>query len=214
PQPALLALDWTVGTLYRDGRTWLVGAPVALTDAGVVGGATDVATGGRGLPSSLVRLPFGDALLADGLQGADLRSGRNLFHATSCASCHYFAGEGGNHGPDLTSLGNKFSARDVLEAILEPSKVVSDQYSGQVVTKKDGSTLFGHAVKTFHCDVEVYEVRPATADAKLVRVAVAEVSKVERAPQSPMPGDLVDRLSAAELRDLLAYLLSRGQAGK
>ncbi|MFO0278819.1 MAG: hypothetical protein ACK533_16250, partial [Planctomycetota bacterium] len=67
---------------------------------------------------------------------------------------------------------------------------------------------------TFHGDVEVYEVMPATADAKLVRVAVAEVSKVERAPQSPMPGDLVDRLSAAELRDLLAYLLSRGQAGK
>lgn len=160
------------------------------------------------------QLADADALLADGLKGADLRSGRNLFHATSCASCHYFAGEGGNHGPDLTSLGNKFSARDVLEAILEPSKVVSDQFSGQVVTKKDGSTLFGHAVKTFHGDDEVYEVMPATADAKLVRLPVAEVVKVERAPQSPMPADLVDQLSAAEVRDLLAYLLSRGQASK
>ena len=155
-----------------------------------------------------------DAILADGLQGADVRSGRNLFHATSCASCHYFAGEGGNHGPDLTSLGNKFSARDVLEAILEPSKVVSDQFGGQVVTKTDGTTLFGYAVKTFHGDDEVYEVMPATADAKLVRVKVGDVAKVERAPQSPMPADLVDRLSAAEVRDLLAFLLSRGQAAK
>jgi putative heme-binding domain-containing protein len=155
-----------------------------------------------------------DAILAAGLQDADVRSGRNLFHATSCASCHYFAGEGGNHGPDLTSLGNKFSARDVLEAILEPSKVVSDQFGGQVVTKTDGTTLFGYAVKTFHGDDEVYEVMPATADAKLVRVKLGDVAKVERAPQSPMPADLVDRLSAAEVRDLLAFLLSRGQAAK
>ena len=137
-----------------------------------------------------------------------------IFNQTSCASCHYFAGEGGNHGPDLTSLGNKFSARDVLEAILEPSKVVSDQFGGQVVTKTDGTTLFGYAVKTFHGDDEVYEVMPATADAKLVRVKLGDVAKVERAPQSPMPADLVDRLSAAEVRDLLAFLLSRGQAAK
>ncbi|MFN9707158.1 MAG: hypothetical protein ACK595_20375, partial [Planctomycetota bacterium] len=82
PQPALLALDWTFGTLYRDGRPWLVGAPFALTDAVVVGGATYVATGGRGLPSSLVRLPFGDA---PGLAGAGPRAlwgGRDEWAAT------------------------------------------------------------------------------------------------------------------------------------
>ncbi len=153
-----------------------------------------------------------DAVLRDGLEGADVANGRNLFHAASCASCHYFAGEGGNHGPDLTSLGNKFGARDVLAAILEPSAVVSDQYSGQVLTRKDGTALFGFAVKTHHGDVEVYEVMPATADAKLVRVPVADVATIERSPLSPMPADLVDRLSRDELRDLLAFLLSRGSA--
>ncbi len=152
-----------------------------------------------------------DAVLKDGIAGGDIARGRNLFHAASCAGCHYFAGEGGNHGPDLTSLGNKFTARDVLEAILEPSKVVSDQYVGQVLTKKDGSTLFGFVQKAFHGDHEVYEVMPAAAEAQLVRVPVADMKTLERAVLSPMPTDLVDRLSAAELRDLLAFLLSRGQ---
>lgn len=152
-----------------------------------------------------------DGVLREGLAGGDVARGHNLFHAASCASCHYFAGEGGNHGPDLTSLGNKFTARDVLESIFAPSKVVSDQYAGQVLTKKDGSTLFGFAVKGHHGDTEVWEVMPAAADAQVVRVPVADVVGVERSPLSPMPTDLVDRLSAAELRDLLAFLLSRGQ---
>jgi putative heme-binding domain-containing protein len=152
-----------------------------------------------------------DAVLRDGLAGGDVARGRNLFHAASCASCHYFAGEGGNHGPDLTSLGNKFTARDVLESILAPSKVVSDQYAGQVLTKKDGKTLFGFAVKGHDGDVEVWEVMPAAADAQVVKVPVADVAKVERSPLSPMPTNLVDRLSAAELRDLLVFLLSRGR---
>ncbi len=152
-----------------------------------------------------------DGIVRDGFAGLDLERGRNLFHAASCASCHYFAGEGGNHGPDLTSLGNKFTARDVLEAIFEPNKVVSDQFTGQVLTKKDGSTLFGHVTKGHHGDVEVYEVMPAAADAQLVRVPVADVQKVEKSPLSPMPADLVDRLSRDELRELVAFLLSRGQ---
>jgi putative heme-binding domain-containing protein len=155
---------------------------------------------------------LGDAeqLLRGGLANADVARGRELFHAASCASCHSFAGEGGNHGPDLTSLGNKFTARDVLEAILEPGKVVSEQYAGQVLTRHDGTALFGFAVKAHHGDAEVWEVMPAAADAQVVRVPVADVAKVERSPLSPMPPDLIDRLSAEEVRALLAFLLSRG----
>jgi putative heme-binding domain-containing protein len=153
------------------------------------------------------------------LQGADLASGRNLFHAVGCAACHYFAGEGGNHGPDLTSVGNKFRAADLLEAILEPSKVISDQYSGSVVTKRDGSAVFGRASKVVVDGVEVWEVMPATADAVPMRLAIGDVVKVEPSKLSPMPTGLVDGLNASELRDLTAFVMSRGavvpsQAGK
>ncbi len=153
----------------------------------------------------------GEAALRDRLDRADLTSGHNLFHAVGCAGCHYFAGEGGNHGPDLTSLGGKFAVRDVLDSILEPSKVVSDQYSGSVLTKKDGTALFGVVSKTSVGTDEVYEVFPAVVGAAVVRVPAAEVAKVERSPLSPMPTGLVDSLSADELRDLVGFLLSRGK---
>jgi hypothetical protein len=98
----------------------------------------------------------------------------------------------------------------VLEAILEPGRAVSEQYAGHLLTKHDGTALFGFAVKSHHGDAEVWEVMPATADAQLVRVPVADVATVERSAQSPMPPDLIDRLSADEVRALLAFLLSRG----
>jgi len=140
----------------------------------------------------------------------DLQNGRNLFYATGCAGCHRFSGEGKGVGPDLTSLGNKFSADDVLEAILEPSKVVSDQFAGAVLTKKDGSTVFGRVSRREDGGSIVHEVVTATADAAVVRVADGEVARVEPAKLSVMPQGLVDRCSEAELMDLLAYLLSRG----
>ncbi|MGE3174784.1 MAG: family 16 glycoside hydrolase [Planctomycetota bacterium] len=141
----------------------------------------------------------------------DLASGHNLFLATGCVACHRFAGEGGGAGPDLTSLGNKFTAADVLEAILEPGKVVSDQFQGAVLTRTDGSTLFGRVSARGDGDARVYEVVTASADGAVVRVPAAEVRSVEPAKLSPMPEGLVDRLSESELLDLLAFLRSRGE---
>ena len=146
------------------------------------------------------------ALATRGLRGRDYASGRNLFHAVGCASCHRFVGEGGAHGPDLTSLGNKFTAADVLEAILEPSKVVSDQYAGSVLTRRDGSTLFGRVVE----GADSYTVVPAVAEATVVEIPSTEVASVAPSKLSPMPADLIDSLSEAEMLDLLAFLLSRG----
>lgn len=149
--------------------------------------------------------------LPAGLAGADLQSGHNLFHAASCASCHYYAGEGGNHGPDLTSLGNKFTVDDLLVAILEPSRDLSDQYAGMVLRLRDGSQLAGQVRQRQTADGEVYEVMPAVAHSSLQRIPAAQVLQVEPSKLSPMPAGLVDGLNADELRDLLAFLLARGR---
>jgi putative heme-binding domain-containing protein len=167
------------------------------------------ATPPRG-PGHAWQLAEATALVRNGVGKRDLAAGHNLFFAASCAACHRFAGEGGGVGPDLTSLRNKFRAADVLEAILEPSRVVSDQFAGSIVTRKDGSTVFGRLASRGDGGAKVYEVVTATADAAVVRVPASDVAKVEPAKLSPMPTGLVDGLNEAELLDLVAFLLSAG----
>lgn len=162
---------------------------------------------GPGRDWQLADIPVLVADLGDG----DREQGRNLFHAAGCAACHYFEGEGGFGGPDLTSLRSRFRPHDVLEAILAPSRVISDRYAGKVLTKKDGTALFGVVREERFGDEEFYEVMEAKAGAVPVRVPAAEVAKVEPSPLSPMPKDLLDALSAAEVRELLAFLLGRSK---
>lgn len=97
----------------------------------------------------------------------------------------------------------------MLEAILDPDKTISDQYSGSIVTAKDGRSWFGRAALAE--GGRVYEIVTATATAEVVRVPADEVAKVEPSAKSAMPKGLVDRLNADELLDLLAFLLSRGK---
>jgi mono/diheme cytochrome c family protein len=65
----------------------------------------------------------------DSVSGApDLERGARLFRALGCIQCHRIGPEGGSIGPDLTTAGNRFSRQDLLEAIIEPQKIVSDQF--------------------------------------------------------------------------------------
>ena len=80
------------------------------------------------------------------LTGRDYSSGRNLFHATQCAKCHRLASEGGTIGPDLSTSGKKFSREDFLDAILEPSKAISNQYGSHEVVTTDGKVLLERVV--------------------------------------------------------------------
>ena len=67
-----------------------------------------------------------------GLKGRDFDRGRALFAAAKCFACHRFNDEGGGLGPDLSGVAGRFSARDLLESIVVPSKTISDQYEAVI----------------------------------------------------------------------------------
>ena len=136
----------------------------------------------------------------------DFETGRNLYHATSCAKCHRIGGEGGSIGPDLSTAGKKFSTADMLDAIIEPSKAISDQYGSQQVLTSDGKTLIGRAVEIGE---ELY-VYTADAEAKPVILKKEDVEQVTPSKISQMPTGLIDVLNEDELRHLMAYVMSAG----
>ena len=142
----------------------------------------------------------------DKLKGRNFNAGRNLFHATACSACHRFNGEGGAIGPDLTTVANKFSVPDLVESIVEPSKVISDQYGSQIVTAKDGRVALGLVVEDDN-GVNVYLHDPSTPPTVFKR---DQIKSIKDSPVSQMPPALINTLNPEELKDLVAYLLSGG----
>ena len=60
--------------------------------------------------------------------GRNFKNGERTFAAARCVVCHRFDGDGGATGPDLSQVAGRFSLKDLCESIVEPSKVISDQY--------------------------------------------------------------------------------------
>jgi putative heme-binding domain-containing protein len=134
-------------------------------------------------------------------------SGREAFAAAQCFQCHRFANEGGAIGPDLSGAGSKYSRRDLLESILESSKVISDQYQNTTVTTKDDEDVTGRVVEDTDSKL-VLVVNPLTGD----KMDIKKSDVKGRAPSktSPMPDGLVNILTKEEILDLIAYIESSG----
>ena len=146
------------------------------------------------------------ALLDAGLSERNFESGRNLYHAVSCGKCHRMSGEGGAIGPDLSTAGKKFSVSDMLDSILEPSKVISDQYGSMQVVTTSGQSYNGRVVeveKTFY-------IHTADADAKPIVLTHDDIEDIQPSAVSQMPSGLIDSLSDEELKDLIAFLMAAG----
>ncbi|MBA2706640.1 MAG: PQQ-dependent sugar dehydrogenase, partial [Gemmatimonadaceae bacterium] len=60
--------------------------------------------------------------------GRSFESGKSAYAAVSCVKCHRFNGEGGASGPDISGVGARFQPADLLESLILPSKIISDQY--------------------------------------------------------------------------------------
>jgi len=144
-----------------------------------------------------------------GLGRRNLVRGKASFAKAQCLACHRLGGEGGAVGPDLSGLAKRFPRRDVLEAILLPSKNVSDQYQNTMIRTESGDVHVGRLVAE---DAESVTLRPdPLADATVV---IPRKSIAQRKPSavSPMPEGLLNTLSKFEVLDLLAFLEADGRA--
>ncbi|HEY1603884.1 MAG TPA: c-type cytochrome [Pirellulales bacterium] len=143
------------------------------------------------------------------LKERDFDRGRSLFAATRCFACHRFSEEGGGLGPDLSSVAGRFSARDLLESIVLPSKVISDQYEAVTIATSDGRVVTGRIVNLNGDDLML---SPDMFDPNhMTRVKRSEIEEITRSPVSLMPEGLLNTLKDDEVLDLMAYLLSRGE---
>lgn len=113
---------------------------------------------------------------------------------------------GRGRGPDLTGVSTQFSRRDILESILEPSKVISEQYQNITVTKKDGEDITGRLLEET-ADKLVLMVNPLTPEVKTV-VNKREIGKRAPSKISPMPAGAVNVLTRETISFPSAFKLT------
>jgi len=142
--------------------------------------------------------------------GRDYAEGLRAYRATQCAQCHRAGGIGGSGGPELTAVSRRFSLEDLAASLVEPSRTISDQYENTDFRLKDGSVVTGRKVGE---TADAIEVRTSLLSDARETLAKADIESSSRSPLSPMPANLVDTLSEAELLDLLAFLRAGGDAG-
>lgn len=151
-----------------------------------------------------------DALaVVDSANGSrSFEQGKAMFAASLCRTCHQIKGEGGIAGPDLTQLGNRFSNKDMLEAIISPSKTISDQYGSTVFYLKTGGSLMGRLIRQ---DNDKYYISQNPFDTQTIKeVLKKNVARTRVSEVSPMLPGMINGLNPEELKDLMAYLKSGG----
>ncbi len=143
-----------------------------------------------------------------GLLERDFANGRKMFAATGCYACHRFGSQGGMTGPDLTSAGRRYSPHDFLDQIINPSKVINDQFSAITVLTEDGKIHTG-VVVNLNGDSMMLNT-DLTDPGKQVKIDRKKIEELMVSKTSPMPVGLLNRMTKEEILDLVAYVVSAG----
>ncbi len=136
--------------------------------------------------------------------------GKEVFAAAQCYKCHRMGIQGGILGPDLTAAGGRFNNKDMLTSIIEPSKVVSDQYGATQFLTDDGKVVVGRVINMSGNQLQI--LTNMLDPSSLTNVKRDNIESTRAATTSMMPEGLLDTFNKEEIADLVAYLRAGGRA--
>ena len=149
--------------------------------------------------------------LAEVGKGRSYEGARTALLTAQCVHCHRVSNDpafpNSVIGPELLAVGARFSRRDLLFHILEPSAVIDEKFRQTRLLLKDGDDVSGMVER--EADNKLF-VRPSPLEEKLIEVAVTNVRERRLSEVSPMPSGLLNSLRLEQILDLLAYLEAAG----
>ena len=150
------------------------------------------------------------AAWADSAVMADVDHGRRIFALARCIVCHRCGAPGGVSGPDLSSVARRFSPRDLLASIVEPSRAIDEKYLADTFELSDGRVLTGRVAPGDYREPDLIIVPNLLDPDQTVRFSKSAIVRRAASPVSPMPTGLLDTLTSKEIVDLIAFVLSAG----
>jgi len=150
------------------------------------------------------------ALLADAKAGGDAARGAGVFADArfACLSCHKVGNQGGEVGPDLSTVGRCLTPEQVVESILWPRRQVKEGFAALAVATRDGKLVQGYKVSETDGELVLREA----ATGGHVRVPKGEIEET-REQGSLMPEGLAASMTPGQLRDVVRFLIDLGHAG-
>jgi cytochrome c oxidase cbb3-type subunit III len=141
----------------------------------------------------------------------DARRGKAIFFGKGeCSSCHTISGEGGFLGPDLSGFGSTESGKGIRDEIVRLQRTPPPGYRSAVLVTVEGDRLEG-----LIRNEDNFSVQFQTKDGDFHFFQKSELHGLDRLETSLMPTNYCERLSPAELNDLVSYLLTAApDAGK
>jgi putative heme-binding domain-containing protein len=150
-----------------------------------------------------------------GLQGnrastalpGDPKRGEIIFFGDGqCANCHMAGGRGGFIGPDLSAYSQTHSADAIRSAIINPS--ASGRNAGLVTAM----TAMGERFEGIVRNEDNFSLQLQSTDGAFHFLSKAEIKTIERSQTPLMPSDYASRLTAAQLNDVVSYVLKIAQS--
>ena len=146
---------------------------------------------------------YKELLTPDTLKAGNAANGRAIF-AKNCATCHKLFGEGQAVGPELTGA-QRSNLDYILDNVVDPSAAVANEYKMHQFDLLDGRVVTGIVKKESPQAVTV-----RTVNEELV-LPVKDIETRKPTQNSVMPEGMFDALKPEEVRDLVAYLMGKGQ---
>ena len=133
----------------------------------------------------------------------DAARGHALFQGKAgCAGCHRVNGLGPRVAPDLSDIGAIRTLAALQRALLTPGESLLPIHRSVKVVTKDGRTLHGRRLNE-----DTYTVQIIDEQENLLSLEKASLRELAVDTASKMPS-YADRLTADELADVIAYLVS------
>jgi putative heme-binding domain-containing protein len=153
--------------------------------------------------------------LAEVGKGRSFEKGKAAAIASQCVFCHTMSTDrslpAGLFGPELVQVSARFGRRDLLDHILNPSKIVDEKFRFVTINRGDGSTVMGSLESE---DDERVVLKPNPLSPETVEVGKSLIKERSVSEASPMPAGLLNALKAEQILDLLAFIEAGGDAKK
>jgi putative heme-binding domain-containing protein len=139
---------------------------------------------------------------ADGPSRGNASAGGSLF-ATNCVACHRVGDRGGRLGPDLSRIGVARARAAMARQIRGNMADVRTGYQQVTLAAPDG-----HEIRGVKKNEDLFSVQVMDTRERIQGYLREDMKSVSDEKKSMMPVFGTDRLTDAQLDDLLAYLES------